>query len=169
MDDLIPLLIVILISIVGAVSNNKKRKRKEYENIVGSNQSSQNDNLLDWLNKLNIDSEGQQKPYEETMPEVETVVEKEADPIPVNASITPQRPANINIFDKYNGFISSNERKDLMEKEGVPTVVKNHISEGDLTKQVTSETRVGSKQSMFELDMRKAVIYNEILNRKYSS
>ena len=51
MDDLIPLLIVILISIVGAVSNNKKKKRMESGNIAESKLSNRDEDLLDWLDR----------------------------------------------------------------------------------------------------------------------
>lgn len=167
MDDLIPLLIVILISIVGAVSNSKKKKREESENIVGSKSSGRDDDLLDWLDRLDINKEGQSDSFEEPISEKKTAIVEDAKPSTVNVS-RPQKPANVNIFDKFSGFITANERKDLMEKEGVPTIVKNHIEEGDLTKQLSKETNTEAKQSNIELDMRKAVIFSEILKRKYS-
>ncbi len=167
MDDLIPLLIVILISIVGAVSNSKKKKREESENIAGSKSSGRDDDLLDWLDRLDINKDEQSNSFEEPIPETKTVIVEDIKPATVNVS-RPQKPANVNIFDKFSGFITANERKDLMEKEGVPTIVKNHISEGDLTKQLSKETNTEAKQSKIELDMRKAVIFSEILKRKYS-
>jgi len=167
MDDLIPLIIVILISIVGAVSNNKKKKRIESENIAGSKISNRDEDLLDWLDRLDINKEGQQKPLEEPIPEVQPVKVEDIKTAPASFTKTPM-PANVNIFDKYSGFITPNERKDLMENEGIPTIVKNHVTEGDLTKQLTHESKKEERKSKIELDMKKAIIYNEILNRKFS-
>lgn len=167
MDDLIPLLIVILISIVGAVSNNKKKKRMESGNIAESKLSNRDEDLLDWLDRLDINKEEQKESFEEPIPEMQPIKVENVKTAPSSITRTPM-PANVNIFDKYSGFITSNERKDLMEKEGIPTIVKNHVTEGDLTKQLTQESKKEEKKSKIELDMKKAIIYNEILKRKYS-
>lgn len=164
MEDYIPLIIVILISIIGAVS--RKKKRQDLENISTSDQSMHRDNdFLGWLEKLNIVDDGalvsDEKPFievdknEPVQAKVVTVEE------PVKKEVIP------NIFSKYSGFISPEERENLMSKEGIYTVNKRVISEGDLTKQTTKDSDEIDKMAKFEIDLRKAVIYNEILNRKY--
>ena len=73
MDDLIPLLIIILISIVGAVSNNKKKKRMESGNIAESKLSNRDEDLLDWLDRLDINKEEQKESFEEPIPEMQPI------------------------------------------------------------------------------------------------
>jgi hypothetical protein len=55
-EDYIPLILVILISIIGAVS--RKKKRHDPENISTSNQRIRHDvDFLGWLEKLNIEGD----------------------------------------------------------------------------------------------------------------
>jgi hypothetical protein len=164
MEDLIPLIIVIAISIFGAIT--RKKKRPDHENISSPHQPMhRDDDFPGWLEKLNIvedDSPVAEEKLLKGMDRSEVVSEK---------AVVAEEPAkNVdkpNIFSKYSGFISPEERNDLMSKEGVSTVVKNGISDGDLTKQTLKESEGIQANPQFEIDLRKAVIYNEILNRKY--
>jgi hypothetical protein len=164
MEDYIPLIIVILISIIGAVS--RKKKRHEVENIsTPGHRISHDDEFLGWLEKLNIEGDhslfSEEKSVSESdnkeiVPEKLVIVE-----VPVKKEVIP------NIYSKYSGFISPEEREDMMSKEGISTVKKRGVSEGDLTKQTAKDSDVNEIKSKFEVDLKKAVIYNEILNRKY--
>jgi hypothetical protein len=164
MEDYIPLIIVILISIIGAVNRNKKRK--EHENISTPHQPiHRDDDFLGWLEKLNIVEDDSPVSEEKSFMGMD---QSEVVPAKVVIVEAPAKNEAIpNIFSKYSGFISPEERIDLMSKEGISAVSKKGISDGDLTKQTLKESDEFEEKSKFEIDLRKAVIYNEILNRKY--
>jgi len=162
MKDYIPLLIVILISIIGAMG--RKKKRQDMENIsVPRQPEHRDDDIFGWLEKLNIDMNDSNESQEKPFMEIEKSVVNHASIVdePVKKELIP------NIFSKYSGFISPEEREDLISKEGISVVKKIGIADGDLTKQTTSESGLLNKRPKFEIDFKKAVIYNEILNRKY--
>lgn len=165
MEDLIPLFIVILIGIVGALSR-KKRKRLVDEEIVKPRQQSTNDDLFSWLNKLNV---------EDVLPS-ETTGEKsfvndndffksgEQEKVPV----VEEAPAS-GKFSGYSGVITEEEKTQLMAKEGVSALPNNNDN-------VAAEKSDGHdekikqpkfRKTLTNFDLKKAVIYSEVLNRKY--
>jgi hypothetical protein len=164
MEDYIPLIIVILISIIGALNRNKKRK--EHENISAPHQPIQrDDDFLGWLEKLHIVDDDSPASEDKSFMGID---HSEVVPAKVVVAEEPAKNEAIpNIFSKYSGFISPEERIDLMSKEGISTVSKKGISDGDLTNQTLKESEEFEGKPKFEIDLRKAVIYNEILNRKY--
>ncbi len=163
MEDLIPFLIVILVSVVGAIGSRKK-KRNAGENIAEPHHKAFEEDIFNWLDKLKINEEEEPFPYMSPEQEIEPVVAEEKAVVPEPAKQAATIPS---IFDKYNGFITTQEREDIMAKEGVSAINKNKISEGDLTKQnLNSEIEI-KKRVKIELDMKKAVIYSEIYNKKY--
>lgn len=165
MEDIIPLIIVIAISIIGALG--RKKKRPDHGNIsTSSHKIRQDDDFLGWLEKLNIDEE------EEPVSVEEPLLRKSNDDMfqvkPEFISEPVKKDAVPSIFSKYSGFISPEERENLMSKEGISTVAKKGAVEGDLTKQTVEKSQATEKMPKFEVDLRNAVIYNEILNRKYT-
>jgi Ribonuclease G/E len=163
MEDLIPLLIVIAISIIGAVT--RKKKRPEGQNIAAPGQSNRRDNeIYNWLEKLGIDEEEVRpfsfdKPFTAAAPKV--VVNE-------TPSLTrePVKEPVPNKFAQYAGFISPEEREQIMAKEGV-SVVKSKKDESESI-QKTSDTQANDLEDQkFDFDLRRAVVFSEILNRKY--
>jgi len=164
MEDLIPLIIVIAISIIGAVT--RKKKPMNQDGIHTPNQRDhQNDDLLGWLEKLNIREDEEPFFEEDHSPEM---VHSE---VPQRKSVLVEEPVKNevkpNVFSQYSGFISPEERENLMKREGISTVKKKVVMEGDLTQQTIKDSEIIEKKPKFEIDLRKAVIYSEILNRKY--
>ena len=165
MEDIIPLIIVIAISIIGAIG--RKKKRKEHEIISKPEQKiRQDDDFLGWLEKLNIVEDNEPVPDENPFMRMDKGEEIPSKSAVVKETIVKDEIPNI--FSKYSGFISSEERENLMSKEGISTVVKKGAIEGDLTKQNVEKSQSTEKMPKFEVDLRNAVIYNEILNRKYT-
>ncbi|HNW51278.1 MAG TPA: hypothetical protein PKH79_09360 [Prolixibacteraceae bacterium] len=168
MDDLIPLIIVILISIAGALTRKKKPVPGNRTRVPDQKVHS-GDDLFSWLEKLSVDDK-----EEEVLPK-QVAVPVSKNPVP-NPKVTlpsdqvGSNPANEivpNVYSKYSGFISPEEREALMSKEGISTVPKKKTTEGMLIQLNTFEDEEVADRPKFEIDMRKAVVYSEILNRKY--
>lgn len=164
MEDIIPLIIVIAISIIGALGRKKKRR----DNGIISTPEQRirhDDDFLGWLEKLNIVEDETPVPAENPFVEM-----AKGDVLPAKSVVVKEpvvKEATPNIFSKFSGFISPEERENLMSKEGISTVKKGGVVDGDLTKQTAEESQAIEKMPKFEIDFRKAVIYNEIINRKY--
>ncbi len=163
MDDLIPFLIVLLISVVGAIGSRKK-KRNAGENITEPQHKAFEEDIFNWLDKLKINEEEEPFPFKSSAQEAKPVVPEE---IKIVAEPVKKASPIPGIYDKYSGFITPQEREDIMAKEGVSAINKNNISDGDLTKQNINSDTENKKRIKIELDMKKAVIYSEIYNRKY--
>jgi hypothetical protein len=157
MEDYIPLIIVILISIIGAISC--KKKRLDHENISAPNQRIQRDeDFLDRLEKLNIVEDNSPIYEERSFLEID---KNEVVPVKVVVAENPViKESTPIIFSKYSGFNSPEEREDLMSKEGTSTITKRGVSEGDLTQQTLKESELIEAKTKFVIDLRKAVIYN---------
>lgn len=165
MEDLIPLLIIILISIVGMIGR-KKKKRDFDEGIATPYTSAPKDDLYSWLEKLAIDeTEEKQIPY--------------AKPIPVKqeqAAVAPKAESeslNKN-FKSFTGFLSVNERDQQIHKGKSRFEEKKTASKKALDKVMIndplSNQQQGSLRSQLKnnFNLKQAVIYSEILNRKYT-
>ncbi len=161
MEDIIPFLIIIVISIVGAIGSRRK-KRNAGENIAEPNRRVIEDDIFDWLDKLKITDEEHSVLGE---PEIEESQLKQREE-PNKREPAVEVVTVPGIFEKYSGFISPKEREEIMSKEGIPTVKLDPFAEGDLTKQ-NINSQVERKREKIEIDLRKAVIYSEIYNRKY--
>ncbi len=163
MDDLIPFLIILLISVVGAIGSRKK-KRNAGENIAEPQHKAFEEDIFNWLDKLKINEEEESFPFITPEQDNKPMVAEEKAVIHEPVKHAAPIPG---IYDKYSGFITNQEREDIMAKEGVSAINKNNISDGDLTKQNINSDIENQKRNKIELDMRKAVIYSEIYNRKY--
>lgn len=156
MDDLIPFLIVIAISIIGGVAR-KNRKRDATQNITSTPQNKKSDDIFSWLEKF-TDNEEPVSPYPQTASEENAEQTENKQHKPLTETIA-QKAAN-----KSNMVLDS-------EKKVFSNIEKNNLSKSttpqrELTKTVEiNEEEVKAKQ---QFNLKKAVIYSEILNRKYN-
>jgi hypothetical protein len=159
MDDLIPFLIIVAISIIGAATR-KKRKPTEAQGTVYRKPRVQEDDFLHWINTIADEDE---EPATEIKPRTvsrESFVE--------NTQPAAVVPVNNNQFASYSGFISPNETETMMKTEGERAIKSTQFDENDLTKQGSVYIDEKSAKSKVEFDLRNAVIYSEILHRKYN-
>ncbi|MFA9390726.1 MAG: hypothetical protein ACERKD_13015 [Prolixibacteraceae bacterium] len=159
MDDLIPFLIVIAISIIGAVTR-KKKKRAVFDSIAEPEPTNQQDDFFGWMERV-VDPKPEPKPFgvEEYVEEMDAV-EEHAKPTYDSASHRPEQ------FAKYSGFISPAEKEEMMKKEGATAIVKSPVD--DLTTPSIKDEEIGKEKVNFDFDLKKAVIFSTLLNRKYS-
>lgn len=163
MDDLIPFLIVILITVIGAISQIKK-KRALQQNSTQKPQTNQNDNLFSWLEKLNDPELDHTSPYEQDfdMPPSER-------PVETIDEITDQEPVKVKTDKKHVKQTGSNspekEQKQFKNKYNSPFTKTAH--KNDETKQTERKKQSLNQKLNEEFNLKKAVIYSEILKRKY--
>lgn len=163
MDDIIPFLIVILITVIGSISQIKK-KRALQQNSTQAPQAKRNDDIFGWLEKLNEPELDRPSPFmqnfinpQNEMPVEETELIEEAEPVIEIAD---------NKYNQYNGFISPEEKKQLMEMEGSSALQKSEKEEKH--RPVTlKKVHPWNQKLNEEFDLRKAIVYSEILKRKY--
>jgi hypothetical protein len=163
MEDLIPLLIVIAISIIGAA--NRKKKRQERQNISFPHQQARQDNeLLHWLEKLGVEEEDISPVHDENPFSItaQNSVVKEM-PVEVKAPVIETIP---NKFSQYAGFISPEEREQIMAKEGISSL-KPKKDNNDLTIKPIEESEEEMEKQRIAFNLRQAVVFSEILYRKY--
>jgi len=159
MEDLIPFLIVMLISIVGAIGNRKK-KREQTSFSQAPQKPLQDEDMPEWFKKF---IPADEEEFLTRQGSKETITPPLVKPIVEQAPAAPVRPG---IFDRFSGVISPEERENLMKKEGeraitpILQVVKN---QGKL------QGSTGQAQSILKsnFNLKEAVIYTEILKPKY--
>jgi len=156
MEDLIPLIIVIAISIIGALT--RKKKRQDQENISSPGQRLQRDEeIFKWFEKFE----------DEIISPVQSVISKNS-PIketPSEIKVT-EKEVTPNRFSQYGGFISPEEREQIMDKEGISVVKAKKEKESISNKNIELPDEAVENQRI-DFDLRRAVVFSEILNRKY--
>jgi hypothetical protein len=163
MDDIIPFLIVVAIAIIGAVSRKKKSPANDPSEARRPFRTS-NDNLLRWMEEEFMD----EKPESSNRPSPFTEVKEEAkaEKVQPEVVVSSPAPAPANKFSLYNGFISPEETESIKQNEGQSVTKASAIlDENDLTHK--GKKQQGTPSSMLDFDLRRAVIFSEILNRKY--
>lgn len=161
MEDLIPLLIVIAVSIIGAVTNKKKKNQQNpIRERVRPNEEHDND-FVGWLEKITNEDDL-----------IETILPKRApEPVVVqqaqNFEPIVETVASKNQYNSYSGFISPEETKDMVAKEGERAVKPRIIDKDDLTQQNFFKNNTNESKPKFQFEARKAVIYAEILKPKF--
>ena len=160
MDDLLPFLIVILISIIGSIGRIKK-KRTLQQNSVQPQQKQKNEDLFSWLEKLNDNGFNQPVPYQSDS----DMMQEEKSFETIQEEVAPVVEKTENKYAKYTGFISPEEKQKLVENEG-KSAVKKENTEGDLTT-TKRKTLMSRDKQKSRFDLRQAVIYSEVLKRKY--
>lgn len=164
MEDLIPLIIVIAISIIAAIG--RKKKRLDGQNSASPmDQNRRDDDILHWLEKFGVVEDEEVTPIPEEKPfsaSDRIAVVKET---PVEMK-TPEKEVMTNRFSQYAGFISPEEREQIMAREGVSSVMHKK-DEPKLTHLEVDDSDQEFKKTKIEFDLKQAVIFSEILNRKY--
>lgn len=157
MDDIIPFLIVIAISIVSAVAR-KKKKRFSEQNITSAPISKSNDDFLSWMEKLAGVEDESPIPYQRPLVDQSVVTE-------VKKPEVKTQPMQSETKNQHAGYITMEEKQRLMAKEAPHAFeFKKEQSVNDPIK----NAEIGTKRPKVDFELRKAVIYSEILNRKYS-
>jgi hypothetical protein len=177
MEDLIPFIIVIAISIIGAATRKKQRppvqgNHDEEERVRDVPQ----DDLLGWMERL---MDEQKLPFTEKHHDavpVETMEESYEEKAPVFAAAPVK-----SLYHEYSGFISPEERDQMMKTEAPRVFEKSKTTQGapeyvkpvmkdfadDLTKQSIKDGEIGKPKLNIDFDLKKAIIYSTILERKY--
>lgn len=163
MDDIIPFLIVILITVIGSIGQIKK-KRAIQQNSAPQPQSDKNDDLFGWLEKLNEPEFDQPAPYNRDF--FETPTEKPVETPEVDVVPEPVFEKTVNKYEKYSGFISPEEKQQLTELEGNSAIEKTNAKTDEI-KNTQPKSRLYNQKLKEDFDLKKAVIYAEILKRKY--
>ncbi|HPR33438.1 MAG TPA: hypothetical protein PLK12_15160 [Prolixibacteraceae bacterium] len=161
MEDLIPLIIIILLSVVSAVVR-KKRKGQAVERTISPPPKRQED-LFTWLEQLNPDTDEEPAPgkpsfWDQPLPDEKEPVTEIPDTIPPEQKVST-------VFDSYSGVISEEEKKDLMSREGIPAITDRTRKKTE--DPVKEEAELVPEYDAGFFDLRQAVIFSEILNRKY--
>lgn len=165
MEDLIPLIIVIAISIIGALGKKKKPPVVNHQANTSSERVRDED-IFNWLEKFDVDTHTAPMasvPKSEVEPEIFTYENSHIEEEPID-HVEPEK--TVGKYSGFDGFISPEEREAIMSREGGSFYKK---AAQEKTKPVVSplqETVEEEQES--EFDIRQAVIYSEILNRKYA-
>lgn len=166
MEDIIPLLIIIAISVIGAIGR-KKDKRKN-PNISAPETRQQDDGIFDWLEKITDDRMDTEEeiPYAPQPVSNDNVYQNETS----KAFEPEEKPANA--YAAYSGFISPDEKEALMANEGISTVKQRESTIFKPKNAVESSVKTPKKEQKRKhqeaFNLRQAVIYSEVLNRKYN-
>ena len=138
MDDLIVIILTLIIAGAGAIGQMKKKKRLKPEGE--ENQQKTTGDFWDFIDDLG----GESQPANFTPPETETDAEPEGTP-----EFVKEQPKYV--------FKAEEERQS--------TFFKNDTVKDEIKEQLKKEKQEKISESF---SLRKAVIYSEILNRKYT-
>lgn len=138
MDDLIVIILTLIIAVVGVIGQIKKKKQPQPESE--ENQQKTTDDFWDFLDDL-----GSENPQNNIAP-VET--EAEIEPESIQEKVIEQ--------PKYTFRARNKGQNSIFDKDYIKDEIKDQANEKEEEK--ISDT----------FSLRKAVIYSEILNRKYT-
>lgn len=154
MDDIIPILIIMALSLVGAIFNKKKKPNRP---IPGIGSPDSDDDFMGWLNRLS---------QEDEVAAEEPILIQNRAPIVQPEAVVKQAPVAPGRFDNYSGFIKPEETQRMMQMEGKSSIMDR--------KQIRPEKHIEHEENnshepvqSLEFDLKKAVVYDTILNRKY--
>lgn len=158
MEDIIPLLIVIAISAIGAFRKKNKRKKTD---ISAPQQKKRSDDVFDWLEKIVDEDEPKEEeiPYAtETAAMNNTNEQKEPE---ITAEGKEQKPSNK--YERFSGFIT-HEEKEQSKADKRDLVAKNREKDRITLRRPKSH----KKHTVYrDFNPKQAIIYSEIINRKY--
>ncbi|HKK81603.1 MAG TPA: hypothetical protein VJ909_05100 [Prolixibacteraceae bacterium] len=158
MEDIIPLLIVIAISVIGAFRNKNKRKKPENST---PEQEERNNDVFDWLEKIVDDDEQQEEniPYAtETETTYNDVENNKIQEIREEKSNKPS-----NKYERFSGFIT-HEEKEKNKEDKRNEVAKDREQDRNTLKKPKQKKK---KTAYRDFNPKQAIIYSEIINRKY--
>lgn len=153
MDDIIPFLIIMALSLFGAIFNKKKKPNRPIPGL-GSNQS--DDDFMGWINRLSQEDE---EPAEQPIaaPVRKTFVQPPVvEPTPVAQSR----------FDNYSGFIKPEDTERMKQMEGTSSIMDRKRVKSEKLIEAEEKKNLESEK-ILEFDLKRAVVYDTILNRKY--
>ncbi|MCF8362544.1 MAG: hypothetical protein K9G70_07970 [Prolixibacteraceae bacterium] len=158
MEDIIPLLIIIAISVIGAFRNKNKRKNPENS---APRKEQHSDDMFDWLEKIVDDGE----PKEENIPyATETAaannVEDYKEP---QEKVEENKHKKSNKYERFSGFITHEEKEQSKEDQ------RNLVAKNREKNRITLRRSKPRKAHTVTRDFnpKQAIIYSEIINRKY--
>lgn len=146
MDDLLLIILTLVVTVIGALGqiNKKKKSTRQQNHAEGNVPEEEPDNFWDFLNE---EAYSQTEQQEEHLPEEEMIEEEESSPQKMDK---PQPEPKIT-KPEYQ-FTAKNEGQSIYSSE--------------ITDKAEEEKRK-TKKKRRDFSLRKAVIYSEILNRKY--
>ena len=159
MDDLLPIIIVVVISLVGSAMRNAQKKRaKDNPKPINFRPETEENSIFDWLDKINNNGDDPYQEFEEEEISAPVVAETTVEEKPREKHQSYQSP-----YANYTGFITPEEKKDLVQREGISQFKKNNI---------TIESKKGERQVLKskikqQFNLKQAVIHSVVLNRKY--
>ena len=165
MEDLIPLIIVIAISIIGALGKKKKPPVVNRQ-VNTSSERVRDEDIFNWLEKFDVNTHTSQTapvPQRDVEPEIFTYENNHVEDKPIDY-VEPEKA--VGKFSGFDGFISPEEREAVMDREGGSFYKK--AEKDDAKPAVSPLQETVEEEQEFEFDIRQAVIYSEILNRKYA-
>jgi hypothetical protein len=158
MEDIIPLLIVIAISLIGAFRNKNKRKNRENS---APQKEQHGDDMFDWLKKT-VDED---EPEEENIPyATETAATDNTNgPIEPQEIVEEKRHKPSNKYERFSGFIT-HEEKEQSKADKRDLVAKNREKD----RITLQSSKPEKKHTVYRnFNPKQAIIYSEIINRKY--
>lgn len=163
MEDIIPIIIVAIISIIGAAS---KKKRQNAQGNMPNERPSFLQNLFD------DDTPDIKNVYYNNNDADETIdAVPETEPIAPSTKATDTVAKNQDLlndkFNSYKGFLSPEETTKMKEQEGSSFMHKQAVDQKNSPSSILKE-ETQSRKKQIPFNLKKAVIYNEILNRKYT-
>ncbi len=163
MEDFIPLIILIAISIIGMLGKKKQRKHAERQSPVES--VHEEDDLFSWFDKLNDDSPDNQSQMQvETAGTLENIPEQKEQESQGNYNSKSVKDKINSQYAAFSGAISQDEHEDIVDKKQ-RSIIEKHEYEREKKKR--RQKLVSPLISKPKFNLKQAVIYSEIINRKY--
>jgi cell division protein FtsN len=146
MDDLLFIILTLIVTVIGALGqiNKKKRSARQQNQAEGNEPEEKPDNFWDFLNE---EAYSQTEQQEEHLPEEEMIEQED----PLARKMDKPEPEPKITKPEYR-FTAKNEGQSIYSSE--------------ITDKADEEKRK-TKKKIRDFSLRKAVIYSEILNRKY--
>lgn len=163
MEDLIPLIILIVISVIGMIG--KKKQQNAAKQQAPMEMEHENDDLFSWFDELRDNTVEDQ-----AFPQVETVSNFEEAPKetePEKQDNYQSKTVKDKIRDQYaafSGTISHDEHQEI-KQDKQRGIVEQREYEKEMKKRQKKTAEIIEHKPAFNL--KQAVIYSEILNRKY--
>lgn len=170
MEDLIPIIVILLISLVG-IATRKKKKNILNQDIAENPIQHAQDDVFSWFEKL-ADTDGETRqhiPKPDLKPLTEPVLQEVK--AEKRKSMVEDRNEDVNntAYKKYTGFIAPHEKHTINKESHQPLDHKPYKSSRNEQIEMLKLSKKPSKKHalMQDFSLHKAVVYAEILNRKY--
>lgn len=170
MEDLIPIIVILVISLVG-IATRKKKKNILNQDIAEKPIQHTNDDVFSWFEKLaETDNETHQHVPEPVFKPVPQPISQEVK-VEKRKSMVEDRSEDVNntAYKKYTGFVVPHEKHTFNKESHQPLDHKPYKSLGNESIEILklSNRPIKKHALMQDFSLQKAVVYAEILNRKY--